>query len=303
MQKDDRIFAVVGALVVAAVGVFAAIVWLGTGITVDAPQRATVVVPLEPAQTPTASRESAAVEFEDEEGDENEMVRRALAGLSAHPKFAAYLVTDRLLNRIVMAVDAVAGGYSPRDQVGFLRPQRPYLVREDEGRLVAAAGSHHRYDLAAEVFDSIAVNGMVDLYAGLRPRLEAIYKEVGWASEDFDTRLCEAIDHLLEVESSFGVHELEQRATVYAYADDSLEQLSDAQKQLLRMGPDNARLVVNKLRELRNALGWPERAPDPPVLEPEGPMPDTGAPLVTADASPAFAIEEIEDRIGTTQAP
>lgn len=303
MQKDDRIFAVVGALVVAVVGVIAAIIWLGTGITVDAPQRATVVVPLEPAQTPTASQESAAVAAEDEETGENEMVRRALAGLSAHPRFAAYLVNDRLLTRIVMAVDAIAGGYSPRDQVDFLRPQRPYLVREVDGRLVAAAGSHHRYDLAAEVFDSIAVDGMVDLYAGLRPRLEAIYEEIGWASEDFDTRLCEAVDHLLEAEPSLGTYELEQRATVYAYADDSVEQLSDAQKQLLRMGPDNARVVVNKLRELRTAMGWPERVPDSPVLKPESPVPDAAAPLVTAGASPALVMDPDEDRIGAVEAP
>jgi len=303
MQKDDRIFAVVGAFVVAAVGVIAAIIWLGNGITVDAPQRATVVAPLEPAKKPTASPRSAAAEVEDEGGGENQMVRRALAGLSAHPKFAAYLVNDRLLTRIVMAVDAVAGGYSPRDQVDFLRPQRPYLVREVDGRLVAAAGSHHRYDLAAEVFDSIAVDGMVDLYTRLRPRLEAIYLEIGWASEDFDTRLCEAIDHLLEVESSYGVHELEQRATVYAYAEDSLEQLSDAQKQLLRMGPDNARLVVNKLRELRKVLGWPERVPDTPVLELESPVSDAAAPLVTADASPALVMDPNEDRVGAVEAP
>ena len=29
--------------------------------------------------------------------------------------------------------------------------------------------------------------------------MEAIYREVGWANDDFDTRLREAVDHLLEV--------------------------------------------------------------------------------------------------------
>ena len=41
----------------------------------------------------------------------------------------------------------------------------------------------------------------------------------------------------------------------YHFADPALEELSPAQKTLLRMGPGNARLVQAKLRELAPALG------------------------------------------------
>ena len=41
----------------------------------------------------------------------------------------------------------------------------------------------------------------------------------------------------------------------YAYADDRLESLTPAQKQLLRMGARNERLVKAKLREIALALG------------------------------------------------
>ncbi len=305
MQKDDRIFAIVGACVVGAAAVIAAIVWLGTGITVDAPQRAAVVVPLREASVPTAS---AAPEIVDRGagmlGDaENEVVRRAMAHLSEHPRFAAFLVSDRLLVRVVMAVDAVAGGYSPRDQVEFLRPQRPFLVRESEGGLVTAAGSHHRYDLAAEVVDSITIESAVDLYRRFLPRLEEIYEEVGWAGEDFDSRLREAIDHLLEVETFSGPFELEQRAIVYAYADERVEQLSDAQKQLLRMGPVNARRLLVKMQDLREALGWPEKerdSPETPVLEAAySPV----QPETTAEDSLELAVNPVSEQIGVTPAP
>ena len=305
MQKDDRIFAIVGACVGTVAAVIAGIVWLGTGITVDAPQRAAVVVPLREATAPETSAVQAAVAVaSDAPGDsENEMVRAAVARLSAHPKFAALLVTDRLLTRFVMAVDGVAGGYSPRDQVEFLRPHRPFLVRETEGRLVAASGSHHRYDLVAEVFDSIAVDDAIELYRGFQPRLEAIYEEVGWAGEDFDSRLCEAIDHLLEVESVSGPFELEQRAIVYAYADDRVEQLSDAQKQLLRMGPANARRVLARLHELRETMGWPPREPESPGFETQEAENRSDDLILTADASQAMSVDLVDDRVGLTQAP
>jgi DUF3014 family protein len=42
---------------------------------------------------------------------------------------------------------------------------------------------------------------------------------------------------------------------VYAYVDDSLERLSPAQKQLLRMGPKNQATIQAKLREFTLALG------------------------------------------------
>jgi hypothetical protein len=303
MQKDDRIFAIVGACVGTVAALVAALIWLGAGITVDAPQRAAVVVPLHGATAPEASAVPAAVAVASESpGDsENEMVRRAVARLSAHPQFAALLVTDRLLVRFVTAVDAVAGGYSPREQVEFLRPSRPFVVRESEGGLVAAAGSYHRYDLAADVVDSIAIDDAVELYRGLQPRLEAIYEDVGWSGENFDSRLREAIDHLLEVESVSGPFDLEQRAIVYAYADDHVEQLSDAQKQLLRMGPTNSQRVLAKMHELREIMGWPPRPPDTRTDELEVVAPQTDAPLIVAGASTVMTIEPIDDLAGATE--
>ncbi|HSO23493.1 MAG TPA: DUF3014 domain-containing protein, partial [Chondromyces sp.] len=66
-----------------------------------------------------------------------------------------------------------------------------------------------------------------------------------------------------------GPIEVEQRAIVYAYADDRLEHLSDAQKQLLRMGPENVRRVAATLGELRRVMGWQEPEPAPAVLAAE----------------------------------
>jgi hypothetical protein len=48
----------------------------------------------------------------------------------------------------------------------------------------------------------------------------------------------------------------------YEYADPKLEALTAGQKVLVRMGPDNARAVKTKLRELRSALiGLPDTRP------------------------------------------
>ncbi len=46
-----------------------------------------------------------------------------------------------------------------------------------------------------------------------------------------------------------------QKGIGWAYADEKLEGLSPAQKQLLRMGPKNKKAVLSKLRAVALALG------------------------------------------------
>jgi hypothetical protein len=299
MQQDDRIFAVVGACIVFAVALVAALMWLSSGITVDAPQRATVVVP-QPVPTPVASLATTSQVVEaslSDEGDDG-LFRDAIARLSTHPELASYLIHDRLLRRFVLVVDAVAGGYSPADEVDFLQPVKPFIVREDEGRLVIASGSYQRYDVVADVFASLDSEGALELYRRFSPRLEAIYREVGWANDDFDTRLREAVEHLLEVTAPGGQVEVEQRAIVYAFAEDRFEDLTDAQKHFLRMGSRNIAAIQAKLRELRDGMGWP--APVPAIVTAE--LEEPAQPEITIDPLIANASPAPDDEIAQTGA-
>jgi hypothetical protein len=296
---------VVGACIVFAVALVAALMWLNSGITVDAPQRATVVVPQtvptpETSVTPVSRVVEASLSDEGDEG----LFRDAVARLSTHPELASYLIHDRLLRRFVLAVNAIAGGYSPADEIEFLRPLKPFIVREDEERLVIASGSFRRYDVVADVFTSLDSDGAIEIYRRFGPRLEAIYQEVGWANDDFDTRLREAVDHLLEVEAPEGQVEVEQRAIVYAYAEDRFENLTGAQKHFLRMGPGNVAAVQTKLRELRDRMDWP--APEPLIMTAELEQPAQTvaleAPLI-ADAAPALEIEQVTETASEAEEP
>ena len=306
MQQDDRIFAVVGACIFTAVALVAALIWLGSGITVDAPRRATVTVPQRSIPTPVASLSGTpqVVEAGFSDEDDDGLFRAAVGRLSTHPELASYLVNDRLLRRFVRAVDAIAGGYSPSDEVEFLRPSRPFVVREDEGRLVIASGTYRRYDVVTDVFSSLDSDGAVELYRRFRPRLEAIYREVGWATDDFDTRLREAVDHLLEVTTSPGQVEVEQRAIVYAYAEDRFESLTGAQKHFLRMGPRNVGAIQAKLRSLRDTIGWPEQIPEIVTAElEESPETDLLAAPIIAEAVPVLATDAIVEPESAAEVP
>ena len=68
------------------------------------------------------------------------------------------------------------------------------------------------------------------------------------------------IDHLLATPEVAGPIRLTQPGVFYQFADPTLEERSAGQKLLIRMGPQNATTIKDKLRELRKAVASQERA-------------------------------------------
>lgn len=169
-------------------------------------------------------------------------------------------MTDDLVRRFVSAVNLIAGGYSPRDQLDFLQPTQPFLVDWTGDRLVITPSTFDRYNVVAEVFASIDNDGAAALYRQLAPLLQEAHEEIAWFGPDFDERLAQAVDHLVDTPIADADLVVERRTLTFAFADDDLENLTGAQRHLLRMGPRNCRRIQAKLRQLRPALGLPASA-------------------------------------------
>jgi hypothetical protein len=183
------------------------------------------------------------------------IIRELASALSAHPKLAAWLASEDLARRFVAAVDRVADGLSPGEQLDFARPSGPFAVREEpDGSLVIDPASFARYDLAAEIFASLDTAGAVALYRELEPVIDDAYAEIAPPGARFADRLDAAFDELLAVPRVSGPAEVQQLVVTYAWADRQLEALSEAQRHLLRTGPDNVAKLQHKLGELRAAL-------------------------------------------------
>jgi hypothetical protein len=95
------------------------------------------------------------------------------------------------------------------------------------------------------------------LYATLKPRIEEAYRDLGEPAKDFDEVLERAIVELLRVPVVNDPVRVTPKPLSYAYLDTRLESLSPAQKQLLRMGPNNVAMIQRKLREIADYLGIP----------------------------------------------
>jgi Protein of unknown function (DUF3014) len=197
--------------------------------------------------------------------DESDALVRDLVGqLSTHPRIAAWLTTDQLIRNFATVVSNVADGHTPVKHLRTVRPSGAFKAREAGSRLLIDPRSYERYNGHAAAFASLDAQGAARLYATLKPRIEEAYKELGAPDGTFDRALQRAIVELLKTPIVEGDVVLQSKSVSYEFASPALESLSTAQRQLLRMGPSNVRLVKAKLREIAPHLGIPEDALPPP---------------------------------------
>ncbi len=184
----------------------------------------------------------------------DEFVRRMVRELSERPQLAAWLATDRLIERFVRTVVDLAGGSNPAENVPFMRPDEPFLVEEVDGRLYMDPEGYRRYDLLAATFASLDPEGTVEAYRQLYPLIQEAYEVLGLPDDEFATVLARAVENLLGARPREGLLEVEPVEAVYEFVDPELESLRGAEKALLRMGPDNTRRIQSQLREMDRRL-------------------------------------------------
>ena len=193
-------------------------------------------------------------------GESDEFVRDLLTRLSSHPQVAAWAGAGDLVQRFTAAVVNVSAGESPAAHLRYLEPRERLRVVTRGGQAVLDPESYARFDAHADAVASLDAANVARAYRLVSPLLEAAHRELGHPEGGVDGRLAAALRTLLEVpvlEGDVRVRPVVRARLLYEYADPRLESLSPAQKQLLRMGPRNVRLVQAKLREVADALGLP----------------------------------------------
>ncbi len=186
------------------------------------------------------------------------LVRELAAELSVHPQLGLWLKSQDLIRRFVAAVDNIANGLSPRPHISFFMPDGEYKTIKKGELYVADPDGYNRYNPVVDVFVSLDSQKCVALLRGFKPLLQEAYRDLGYPDTDFEDTLVKAILELLRAPVVDGTIVLEKRVLSYVMLDPKLEGLSDAQKHLLRMGPENVEAIQKKLREMVLLLGVPE---------------------------------------------
>lgn len=183
------------------------------------------------------------------------LVHSEFADLSSKDGLDKWMGSAHLIRKFVLLVDNISRGSIPRKQLAFWAPNGKFLTKDNGDQSYSIdPKSYHRYNIYADTMDSLDIGASMRTYKLFKPLFDQAYQELGYPNADFSRVLLTAITHLLSTPQINGRIELTRPSVMYKFADQNSEALSAAQKQLLRMGPRNIRIIKQNLAGYRGIL-------------------------------------------------
>jgi hypothetical protein len=183
--------------------------------------------------------------------DSDQVVHDSLTGILGKAPVEQFLVPQNIVRHFVVTVDNL-----PRRKMNpELRPLKPtpgQAVTSTQGETtVLSAANFARYAPLVHAVRGADVKELAVVYERLYPLFQQAYEDLGYPGKYFNDRLVQVIDDLLQTPEVPAPIPVVQPKVFWEYADASLENRSAGQKLLIRMGPENARIIKAKLREFR----------------------------------------------------
>ena len=178
--------------------------------------------------------------------------------LETGARLLSLIVPDDVIRKFVVFVDNIADSNLPQLEYPVRRPSQGMAVRElDENLFEMQTVSYQRYTPIVDGLVAVNPERALAIYRVMQPLFQEAYRELGYTNRDFDDTLLRAIDTVLNADTAEGPFQLIKPKVMYIYADSDIERLSPVEKQLLRLGPQNAEKLKLSLRQYRELLTTP----------------------------------------------
>lgn len=214
-----------------------------------------VEAPPEPEPVPVFVPESVAANTPSvSASNADSYARERIDSVNGGKALEQFVAGDFVVERTVAIIDALRRGEIPYKLLPIGRPPQAFPIKDDGLRVTMDPAGFSRYDGFANWVNSLDVKAMVLLFNEYQSLATAALSQIG--VNDFDIRgaALAATTQILATPEMPDRAELLRKEANWIYADNELENLSALQKQLLRMGPENAEILQQKARELRAAL-------------------------------------------------
>lgn len=174
--------------------------------------------------------------------------------LSASPDYAKLLIQTDIIRSFVVFTDNFSRGELVTKFSPFKKPDEHFSVLEKDKKIHLNEQSYHRYDSYVNIIDAMDIGFVTREYLRLKPLFDQAYQEIGYPENSFDATLYNAIELAVNTPVIRQPITLVAPSAMYKFADPELESLPDAQKLMLRMGPDNIVKLRAKLQQFQIAL-------------------------------------------------
>lgn len=215
------------------------------------PEPATQVIPEEPENPLPAEPVAPALPPLSESDD---AVRDSLADIPLGSLGQQYLLSANIIERTSSALYLMAQGDVPYKLIPIARPKAPFPISDDGLKVTADVAGFSRYDALSDWLRQLDIAAILDEVRWLIPLFREAWSFYGESPETFDVAVLNVLDSIIATpEIDLGEARLIRKEAVWIYEDEALEALTPLQKQIIRMGPDNAlmmKAVAGKTREI-----------------------------------------------------
>jgi hypothetical protein len=181
-------------------------------------------------------------------------VKAAVVGAIRSEQITRLLVDEALLQKFVINVNNLANQEITLKDNLVVPPQRGFSVYKQADRIWIDRSSFQRYTPYVDAIETADAEELVNIYERYKPTLTEKFTEIARPGDELDETLIRAIDELLDTPSVPVPIEVYSDSVMYKFADAKIEALSEPQKQMIRMGPDNMRRMKDVLRDVKDVL-------------------------------------------------
>ena len=184
--------------------------------------------------------------------ESDDAVRDAVGDIPLGTAGQQYLVPGNIIERSASLIYLMAQGDVPYKLLPVSRPKAAFPISDDGTQVVTDPAGFERYDALTQWLQSLDLESILSSLEWFIPLFREAWSYYGEDPAAFDMAVVMTLDLVIAApEVDLSEARLIRKEAVWVFEDPAIEGLAPIQKQVLRMGPENAEIVKAKATEAR----------------------------------------------------
>ena len=184
--------------------------------------------------------------------ESDDAVRDAVGDIPLGTAGQQYLIPGNIIERSASLIYLMAQGDVPYKLLPVSRPKAAFPISDDGTKVVTDPAGFERYDALTQWLQSLDLESLLSSLDWFIPLFREAWSYYGEDPAAFDMAVVMTLDLVIATpEIDLSEARLIRKEAVWIFEDPAIEGLAPIQKQVLRMGPENAEIVKAKATEAR----------------------------------------------------
>ena len=184
--------------------------------------------------------------------ESDDAVRDAVGDIPLGTAGQQYLIPGNIIERSASMIYLMAQGDVPYKLLPVSRPKAAFSVIDDGTQVVTDPAGFERYDALTRWLESLDLESLLSSLEWFVPLFREAWSYYGEDLAAFDMAVVIMLDLVIATpEVDLSETRLIRKEAVWIFEDPAIEGLASIQRQVLRMGPKNAKVLKAKAAEAR----------------------------------------------------